>query len=671
MPIISKIGAKSLKVRLIYGFMFLLLVLGAITMVYPLTLMLAGSVKSDADINYIKPYPQFWFDDLVLFQKYVESKHNMLSIQAEQSWWQRIDDWQSIRPPTPLRTEYLEDFLAWRDKCRWWWLGHSMPDYGPTIMHHNSLEFRRYMYKRFDGDIEALRTELVALEESWRWVTFPWKSGHRYSPASRPFVRVALEFAETLPIRDRIIENTDAQFWYKHLAPEYTDDIERYNQAHGTSYSNYQEVFLTRRVPDNPAQRKDWEGFVRDVLHIDFIRLSGGLADRYRTFLAKKYDNSIDQYNYTHPQPEGKKYTSFDEIPQPLEPPQSRIEQVDYLEFIADRQACPAEAIEMYGPRQAFEEFVAERRGVALEEISPIRLPIPQADWHDCMANTAELRWVFTTRNYKHVLDYIFFHGRGILNTVIYCTLAVGLALLINPLAAYALSRYKPPSTYAVLLFCMATMAFPGEVTMIPGFLLLKQFPLWPLLGGGVAFGVSLWLLSKAVKRVPELLRMTLALGLGVVVGVWAVPAIVGKPHISLLNTFAALVLPGMANGFMIFLLKGFFDTLPRELYEAADIDGASEWTKFWSLTMSLSKPILAVLALGAFTAAYSRFMMALIIIPDEKMWTIMVWLFQLQYASHQAIIYASLVIAAIPTFLVFLFCQGIIMKGIIVPTEK
>jgi multiple sugar transport system permease protein len=63
--------------------------------------------------------------------------------------------------------------------------------------------------------------------------------------------------------------------------------------------------------------------------------------------------------------------------------------------------------------------------------------------------------------------------------------------------------------------------------------------------------------------------------------------------------------------------------------------------------------------------------MMALIIIPDQKMWTLMVWIFQLQSEAHQSVVYASLVIAAIPTFLVFVFCQNIIMRGIVVPTEK
>jgi multiple sugar transport system permease protein len=127
-----------------------------------------------------------------------------------------------------------------------------------------------------------------------------------------------------------------------------------------------------------------------------------------------------------------------------------------------------------------------------------------------------------------------------------------------------------------------------------------------------------------------------------------------------------------MVNGYWIFLLKGYFDSLPRELYESAQIDGASEWTIFWQITMFLSKPILAVTALGAFTSAYSAFSFAFIVCQDQKMWTLTVWLYQLsQLNVHQAVIFAALVIAAIPTLLVFIFSQNIILRGIIVPSEK
>jgi ABC-type maltose transport system permease subunit len=69
-------------------------------------------------------------------------------------------------------------------------------------------------------------------------------------------------------------------------------------------------------------------------------------------------------------------------------------------------------------------------------------------------------------------------------------------------------------------------------------------------------------------------------------------------------------------------LLKGFFDSLPQELYESAALDGAGEIRIFWQITMRLSQPILAVIALNAFTAAYSNFMMALLICQDENMLT-------------------------------------------------
>jgi multiple sugar transport system permease protein len=137
------------------------------------------------------------------------------------------------------------------------------------------------------------------------------------------------------------------------------------------------------------------------------------------------------------------------------------------------------------------------------------------------------------------------------------------------------------------------------------------------------------------------------------------------------MNTFVALLIPLMANGYMIFLLKGFFDSLPGELYEAARLDGAGEVRMFFQFTMALSTPILAVLALGTFTAAYMTFLYAILVAPDEKMWLIGVWLYQFQQRSSSSAVYAAVIIASIPTFVIFLFTQRTIMRGIVVPSEK
>jgi ABC-type glycerol-3-phosphate transport system permease component len=248
-----------------------------------------------------------------------------------------------------------------------------------------------------------------------------------------------------------------------------------------------------------------------------------------------------------------------------------------------------------------------------------VDLPVAEFDYHLFRSNEGANFAGMLTKNYRMVFSYLFTKGRAATNTIILVFLSVLTALTVNPLAAYVLARYKLSFTSSILLFCLATSAFPAEVSMIPSFLLLRD--------------------------------------------------------LGFLNTFAALVLPGAASGFSIFLLKGFFESLPRELYEAAEIDGAGEIRKFLMITVPLSAPILAVTALGAFTGAYTGYMWAFVVCQKEEIWTLMVWLFQFQQSQagsgNSSVGMAALVVASVPTFLVFLFCQKIIMRGIIVPSMK
>ncbi len=118
-------------------------------------------------------------------------------------------------------------------------------------------------------------------------------------------------------------------------------------------------------------------------------------------------------------------------------------------------------------------------------------------------------------------------------------------------------------------------------------------------------------------------------------------------------------------------MLKGFFDSLPRELYEAGILDGATEITMFRRITVPLSLPIFSVIALNAFTASYGAFLFALVVCQDPKMWTLMVWLYDLQSAAPPYLIMAALTMAALPTLIVFLFAQKVIMRGSILPSFK
>jgi len=112
---------------------------------------------------------------------------------------------------------------------------------------------------------------------------------------------------------------------------------------------------------------------------------------------------------------------------------------------------------------------------------------------------------------------------------------------------------------------------------------------------------------------------------------------------------------------------------LKVEFYSPAAYTVEEQAQTFRLVTFPMSKPILAVIALGAFNMAYGGFMWAFLTCQNPKMWTLMVWLydFQSRYSTKPGLVMAALTLASIPTLLVFLFCQKIIMRGIIIPTMK
>jgi multiple sugar transport system permease protein len=130
-------------------------------------------------------------------------------------------------------------------------------------------------------------------------------------------------------------------------------------------------------------------------------------------------------------------------------------------------------------------------------------------------------------------------------------------------------------------------------------------------------------------------------------------------------------VLPSAASGYMIFLLKGFFDSLPQELFEAGQMDGAKETTMMLRIAFPLSKPVLGYLALLAFMGAYSAFLYAFLVAQDQRMWTVMVFIYQLQSTAPKAVMMAALALAALPTLAVFLLAQRVILRGIVLPGER
>ena len=543
-----------------------------------------------------------------------------------------------------LNKELGTDFRSWREVC----LTRTIPDEGNPlrkdwtafVKEKLNLAFievtdgglpayRNMLREKYDGNIEIYNKRYGTSCADFAEIQLPKgtpDAGIPYADWDEFIVTVV----DPAHVRLRTLE-----FMYRDFLRRKYETVETLNTAQELGLSDFSELALPARYPDeNTTFQDDWHDFAVTTAEPDWLYAAYGALFEYRRFLTKPFaahgdeaaaeketDVDFAALNAAY----ATSYTNMEDIQLPKGPPENPELSRAWSAFL--REACPPKLLRIRPGRaaDAWQQFLRKKYaapadlntayGFGYEDFDHVVMPIEQADYFAFQHSKRHVFVEFLTRNYRVVLDVMLYSGRAILNTIIYCGLAVVAALIVNPLAAYALSRYKPPSAYKVLLFCMLTMAFPPMVLGIPNFLLVRK--------------------------------------------------------LGLLNTFACLILPGMANGYSIFLLKGFFDSLPRELYESASLDGASEWTMFWSITMATSKPILAVIALGAFTMAYGNFMMAFILCQNPRMWTMMVNAYQLMQRSNADVGYAVVVIAAIPTFIVFVFCQNIIIRGIVVPTEK
>jgi len=602
MPIIPTVGRKALRIRLLIGAMYVLLGLGAITMVYPFILMLATSITSSTDTNEYRLIPKYLYDDSALFAKYADDKYagDLDTINAlYHAGFRKVEQ---VGPPGDGNNSAL--VKSWRDFSKTIPVGYKYTAFRGYGTHPARIDvlYRDWCRRRFGGDISAYNRAYTEENDSFEVVKPPLErpSKRAWTPDSSPkFVEFAA-WKVTLPDEFTPVVSVESLFakYLREDAPEYGGDWRAAAHVWPLSHG-FDEATLSATPPANPLQRADWEKFVRTRLPLQYLRPAAESVVQYRNHLRKRYP-SIGALNKAY----GIQFRDFAEIQLPSAGMVSAAMAADWGDFVA--RTAPIELLRIDTPEIRFREYLGS---------ATARPPFYESDADYVLTNAAELRRDYVTRNYRFVMSYILLHGRSLAVTAIFCIAVILTTLIVNPLCAYALSRFGLPYAYKVLLFLLATMAFPAEVAMIPNFLLLKQ--------------------------------------------------------LGLLNTYWALVLPGAASGFSIFLLKGFFDSLPRELYEAGIIDGATESRMFFNITIPLSKPIFAVIALQAFTAAYGAFMFALLVCQNPKMWTLMVWLYELQINNPQYIMFAGLTVAAIPTLLVFVFAQNVIMRGIILPTEK
>ena len=201
--------------------------------------------------------------------------------------------------------------------------------------------------------------------------------------------------------------------------------------------------------------------------------------------------------------------------------------------------------------------------------------------------------------------------GRFFLNTIIVAFASVIGQLLFCSMAAYAFARLRFPFRDKIFSLYLGTMMIPAIVTIIPSFLLVNSFG---------------WM-----------------------------------------NTYWALFTPTVSSVWGIFLLRQFFLTIPRDLEDAARVDGASEFTIFWRIVLPLSKPALATLAIFAFMGSWKDFLWPLIVTNRIDMRTVEVGIanFSTLYQTDWPHQMAAAVVVMLPIVLVFFFGQKYFVRGI------
>jgi len=219
-------------------------------------------------------------------------------------------------------------------------------------------------------------------------------------------------------------------------------------------------------------------------------------------------------------------------------------------------------------------------------------------------------------------------------------------------LLGYSLSKlYSPRWNRILFLFCIGTMMIPGQISLIPSYLIMRHFP-FPTLN---------------IPKIPFT----------------STPF----PNHNFLNSYWAVILPGMYSAFNVLLFKGFFDTIPDELINAARLDGSSEIGIMRRIILPVSKPIFAVVAYFTFSGTWNNFMWPLIVLEKPNKWPLSVAMYNYQkyLTSFNPLAYeeqpiarkaiemgmgynalmAISILESIPVFIMFLIFREYLMTGI------
>lgn len=199
----------------------------------------------------------------------------------------------------------------------------------------------------------------------------------------------------------------------------------------------------------------------------------------------------------------------------------------------------------------------------------------------------------------------------AMLNSTLVALAVTGLQVLTATLAGYAIARFQFRGRRSLLVLLLASLVLPLQLLVIPVFLVLK----------------------------------------------WG----------HLLNTYGALILPSAANGFGIFLMRQFFLTLPIELEEAAQLDGANRWQVLWRVVVPVARPAMVTLLLLTFIGEWNDVFKPLVFTTRPELRTVQLALaeFQEQFTNGWSLLMAAVVVATVPVVVLFVVGQRQFIRGI------
>ncbi|MFH1197553.1 MAG: carbohydrate ABC transporter permease [bacterium] len=207
--------------------------------------------------------------------------------------------------------------------------------------------------------------------------------------------------------------------------------------------------------------------------------------------------------------------------------------------------------------------------------------------------------------------------SRNFFNSLVLSVSVTIISLFFNSMAGFAFAKYRFAGKEKLFKLLLSSMIIPSQVTMLPLFLLLKSM--------------------------------------------------------GFINTYMAIIIPGMANIFGIFLIKQYVEAIPDSLIEAARMDGASDFQIYRIVILPLALPILVTLALFTFMGTWNDFLWPLIALPDNSMYTMPVALANLmgEHTKDPELMMAGSVLTIMPILIVFLVLQKYYIKGIMMGGVK